>query len=140
MAVKFVALSKTAILPKRATKASAVYDLHADQSAVILPGGWKLIKTGVTLEMPSSLEGQVRSRSGNALKAGVFVLNSPGTVDADYYPNEIGVIIANFGTNDFFINQGDRIAQLVISSYITTDDDLTSEYNERVAGFGHTGK
>lgn len=139
--ILFEKLHDDAILPTRATAQSAGYDLHAHSPGhgwTIMPGTRMLVRTGVTIKLLPSLELQVRSRSGMALKNGVFVLNSPGTVDADYYPNEIGVILMNLGDEPFHIKKGDRIAQAVISAYYHTDDDAAA--GKRMSGFGHTGK
>lgn len=125
-------------LPQRSTKLSSGYDLQSREQVVVLPSQRYLVKTGVTAFMLPNEEGQVRSRSGLALKQGVFVLNSPGTVDADYYPNEIGVILYNAGEKPFLVNVGDRIAQFVFSSYSITDDDQPKD-QDRTSGFGHTG-
>ena len=103
-------------LPAYATDAAAGLDLLAAVPAdtVIRPGARALIPTGIAIALPSSHEAQVRPRSGLALKHGVTVLNSPGTIDADYR-GEIGVILANLGTEDFTVTRGMRIAQLVIA-------------------------
>ena len=116
-----------------------------DNSVIIHPGGRALIPTGLHTALPLGLEIQVRARSGLALKNGIFVLNEPGTIDGDYR-GDIGIILANFGTEDFVVHSGDRIAQLVVTAYAkvmrfeTVDkvDELPA--SERMAGgFGHTG-
>ncbi len=102
----------------------------------------KLIPTGIFLELPAGYEAQVRSRSGMALKHGLMVLNSPGTVDADYR-GEIGVILANLSSDEFAIQDGERIAQLVIAKHETAEwlEVETLEESVRGAGgFGSTGK
>ena len=101
-----------------------------------------LVKTGLFIEIPVGYEGQVRSRSGLALKNGISVLNSPGTIDADYR-GEIGVILINLSKEDFEVNPGDRIAQLVFSNveqanWIVSDSLNTTERGD--GGFGSTGK
>jgi dUTP pyrophosphatase len=103
-------------LPRYATPAAAGLDLLAAVTAdlVLTPGGRALVPTGIAIALPPGFEGQVRSRSGLALKSGIAVLNSPGTVDADYR-GEIGVILVNFGHAPFTVRRGDRIAQLVIA-------------------------
>lgn len=133
---KFERLYEDSIIPQRATKKSAGYDLHAYESIVLYPNDIKLVKTGVTAEMEDNLMLEVRSRSGLALK-GIQVFNSPGTVDADYYPKEIGVILHNASTKLMRVNVGDRIAQGVFTQYFKTDDDKAE--GERTSGFGSTG-
>ncbi len=104
-------------LPERATAGSAGMDLLAavEGEVVLPPGGWALIPTGIALALPPGHEGQVRPRSGLALKHGVTVLNSPGTIDADYR-GEVGVILINHGETAFTVRRGERIAQLVIAA------------------------
>lgn len=111
----------------------------------IYPGGRALVATGLYMALPLGLEAQVRPRSGLALKKGITVLNSPGTIDADYR-GEIGVILINHGEEDFVVETGDRIAQLVITAYakvmrfakVNRVEELPT--SERMAGgFGHTG-
>lgn len=122
--------------PKRSTTGSAGYDLRSRIDGIIEPGTWKLFGTGYRISMSSNYEAQVRSRSGLALKYGVAVLNSPGTIDSDY-TQEVGVILINHGTEPFQVQTGDRIAQLVFSEVVTIDDN--SESSERSGGFGSTG-
>jgi dUTP pyrophosphatase len=126
------------LLPQRGTLYSAGYDLKARMDDTIPAGQWMLIKTGVTAYMLPDEELQIRPRSGLALKHGLMVLNAPGTVDADYFPNEIGVILYNAGNERIDIKRGDRIAQAVFSKYLLTDNDSPVN-KERKAGFGHTG-
>lgn len=131
-------------LPVKMSTGSSGFDLHAAviDPVVIKPGQWKLIPTGIALSMPAELEAQVRPRSGLALKHGITVLNSPGTIDADYR-GEIGVILLNAGESSFRIQRGDRIAQLVfvqvpaVSVKVVESLDETSRGS---GGFGHTGK
>ena len=127
-------------LPKRATKMAVGYDLFATKEETIRPLDRKLIGTGIKLKMPEGMEGQIRSRSGLAHKYGVFVLNSPGTIDPDYR-GEIKVLLCNMGHLPFDISEGDRIAQLVFSRYETPSLNHTSiSYYERgEKGFGSTG-
>ncbi len=103
-------------LPQYATPFSAGVDLHAaTRSDIVLkPGQWRLISTGVRIAIPTGYEGQIRPRSGLALKYGVTLLNAPGTIDADYR-GIVGVILVNLGDEPFVIHRGDRIAQLVIA-------------------------
>ena len=101
-----------------------------------------LIKTGLFVELPNGYEAQVRPRSGLSLKKGITILNSPGTIDADYR-GEIGIILINLSINNFEINDGDRIAQLVISKYERiswVEVDSLSETSRGCDGFGSTGK
>ena len=104
--------------PKYQTKSSAGMDLMAfvDDPIIIESGEWKLISTGIYIKLPLGFEAQVRPRSGLALKKGITVLNSPGTIDSDYR-GEIGVILINHSKNNFIVNSGDRIAQLVIAKH-----------------------
>jgi dUTP pyrophosphatase len=132
-----------AIEPKRATKDSAGYDLYAYEAVTILPGKLKLVKTGVSAKLKSHHVLLVCSRSGLALKESVFVLNAPGIVDADYFPNEIGVILFNASEHYFEVNVGDRIAQAVITDYFVADSETERSFDnnvERSGGFGSTGK
>ncbi len=130
-------------LPSYATEQSAGMDLRAnlDASILLLPGQRALIPTGLYLELPEGTEAQVRPRSGLAYKHGVTVLNAPGTIDADYR-GEVGVLLINHGKDDFEVKDGERVAQLVIATYIRVSfaevDDLRA--TERGSGgFGHTG-
>lgn len=131
-------------IPEYKTEGAAGMDLPADleEPVVLKPMEFKLINTGMKIALPKGLEGQVRSRSGLALKHGIIVLNAPGTIDADYR-GEIGVILANFSNKDFTINPGDRIAQLVISQYVTINQivvsKITNDTERGDGGYGHTG-
>lgn len=130
-------------LPEYATGASAGMDLRADVSEDILlaPLERKIIKTGLFIELPIGFEAQVRPRSGLAAKKGITVLNAPGTIDADYR-GEIGVILVNLSTEAFTIENGERIAQLVISKHehITwAEVDVLEESSRGTGGFGSTG-
>ena len=131
-------------LPEYETGASAGMDLRANISeAVILkPLERVIIKTGLFIELPVGFEAQVRPRSGLAAKHGLTVLNSPGTVDADYR-GEIGVILVNLSNTDFKIENGERIAQLVIAKHERADWLEVEQLNETArgeGGFGSTGK
>ena len=116
--------------------------LPGDDSVVLAPGAWALIPTGLAIELPRGYEAQVRPRSGLALRDGVTVLNSPGTVDADYR-GEIGVILVNFGAKPFEVRRGARIAQLVVCSVervaLIAGERLTSSARGP-RGFGSTGR
>lgn len=130
-------------LPARASDGSSGFDLLAcvESEIVIEPGEWKLIPTGICLEIPKGFEAQIRPRSGLALDNGVTVLNSPGTVDSDYR-GEIGVIIINHGTKPFRISRGDRIAQMVFARVemvkLEESSDLAPTTRGK-GGFGHSG-
>lgn len=130
-------------LPEYATPLSAGVDLRANIDAPIVmpPLGRALVPTGLFMALPKGYEAQVRPRSGMALKQGVTVLNSPGTIDADYR-GEIGVILINLSDVEVKINDGDRIAQMVISKYeqVVFDEVEKLDETERGSGgFGHTG-
>ena len=142
MTIKIINKS-THKLPAYETIASAGMDLHANLSAPIIlkPLERTIIKTGVQIELPVGFEAQVRPRSGLAAKHGLTVLNSPGTVDADYR-GEIGVILVNLSTTDFKIEDGERIAQLVIAKHERAEWIEVQELNETSrgeGGFGSTG-
>ena len=130
-------------LPEYATPLSAGVDLRANIDAPIVmpPLGRALVPTGLFMALPKGYEAQVRPRSGMALKQGVTVLNSPGTIDADYR-GEIGVILINLSDVEVKINDGDRIAQMVIGKYEQVVFDEVEELDETErgsGGFGHTG-
>ena len=146
-------------LPKYAHKGDAGFDLRANveeikndnylfnaikfnaTTIILNPGGRVLIPTGLYMAIPEGYELQIRSRSGLALKNGIFCLNSPGTVDADYRGN-VGVILANFSDIPFIINPGDRVAQAVLNKFekIEWDEVTTLNETERgTGGFGHSG-
>ena len=143
MEVKIINKSKHE-LPKYETAGAAGLDLKANISEKIELKSLErvLVKTGLFLEIPQGFEAQVRPRSGLAYKNGITVLNSPGTVDADYR-GEIGVILVNLSNEDFEINDGDRIAQLVFAEVKQAHWNETVELSESVrgaGGFGSTGK
>lgn len=130
-------------LPEYATAHSAGLDLRADldQPIVLAPGQRALIPTGLYLELPEGTEAQVRPRSGLAYKHGVTVLNSPGTIDADYR-GELGVLLINHGQETFTVQDGERVAQLVVSRYVRVAFAESADLRgtERGSGgFGHTG-
>ena len=131
-------------LPEYETGASAGMDLRANitEAVVLKPLARAIIKTGLFIELPVGFEAQVRPRSGLAAKHGLTVLNSPGTVDADYR-GEIGVILVNVSNTDFKIENGERIAQLVIAKHERADWIEVEQLNETArgeGGFGSTGK
>ena len=141
MTLSFRRIHPDAVMPAYAHAGDAGMDVRSVRELVIPPGGRALVPTGLVVNLPAGYEAQVRPRSGLALKAGVTVLNSPGTIDAGYR-GEIGVILANFGQDDFKVNVGDRIAQLVIAPVLqpvvveTTEVDST---DRGAGGFGSTG-
>ncbi len=132
-------------LPNYETVNSAGMDLRAylpDGQIVIKPLQRTLVPTGLFMEIPVGYEGQVRPRSGLAIKNGITVLNSPGTIDSDYR-GEIKVILINLSDSDFVINNGDRIAQLVIAKceqMEVVEVEMLTETERGAGGFGHTGK
>lgn len=132
-------------MPAYETVNSAGMDLRAylpDCELVIKPMQRALVPTGLFMEIPVGYEGQVRPRSGLAIKSGITVLNSPGTIDADYR-GEVKVILINLSDVDFVIKSGDRIAQLVIAKHEqmeVVEVETLSETERGAGGFGHTGK
>lgn len=143
MQVKIINTSRHA-LPAYATDASAGMDLRANLSepVTLKPLERRLIPTGLFIELPVGYEAQIRPRSGLALKHGITVLNSPGTIDADYR-GEIGVILVNLSATDFVVADGERICQMVIARHEQAEWVEVTELaaSERGAGgFGHTGK
>lgn len=130
-------------LPAYATSQSAGMDLRAniDTPITLRPMERRIIPTGLYIALPPGFEAQVRPRSGLALKHGITVLNSPGTIDADYR-GEIGVLLVNISTDDFIITEGERIAQMVIARYEQGEFELTDELDDTergAGGYGHTG-
>jgi len=142
MKVSIVNTSRHA-LPKYETDASAGMDLRAslDGPVTILPMERTLIPTGLYIELPIGYEAQVRPRSGLAIKHGITVLNTPGTIDADYR-GEIKVILVNLSNEPYKVNDGDRIAQMIISKHVQAHLIQVEKLNETTrgeGGFGHTG-
>jgi dUTP pyrophosphatase len=143
MNVKVINRSKHA-LPAYETDLSAGMDVRAnlDEAITLKPLERTLIKTGLFIELPAGVEAQVRPRSGLAYKHGLTVLNSPGTIDADYR-GEIGVILVNLSNEPFEINDGERVAQLVFAKHENIVWEATEELTETnrgAGGFGSTGK
>lgn len=142
MTIKIVNKSKHE-LPQYATPLSAGVDLRADliEPVSLAPLQRILVKTGLFIELPAGYEAQVRPRSGLALKKGITVLNSPGTIDADYR-GEIGVVLINLSQETFVIEDGERIAQMVFSKHERAAWELANELEESArgtGGFGSTG-
>lgn len=129
-----------ALMPFYATEFSAGVDLraHIKEPITLLPGKRALVPTGIKLALPEGVEGQVRSRSGLSWKNGVIVLNSPGTIDADFR-GEISIVLANFGEEPFVIEPKMRIAQLVFASVVMADFAVMQELSQTVRGTGGFG-
>lgn len=130
--------------PAYATAFSAGMDLRAnlEKPVVLKPLERKLIPTGLFIELPRGFEAQIRPRSGLALKKGITVLNTPGTIDADYR-GEVGIILINLSNEEFVVENGERICQMIIARHETAQWDLVRELEETdrgAGGFGHTGK
>lgn len=143
MKINIINLSKHP-LPEYSTTLSAGMDLRAniDEPIILKSLERKLIPTGLFLELPAGYEAQIRPRSGLAIKKGITVLNSPGTIDADYR-GEVCIILINLSTEDFVINDGERICQMVIASHAQAKWIEVVELGETdrgAGGFGHTGK
>lgn len=131
-------------LPAYSTMFSAGMDLRAnlEQPVTLKSLERKLIPTGLFIELPRGYEAQIRPRSGLALKKGISVLNTPGTIDADYR-GEIGVILINISGDDFVVSDGERICQMVVTKHETVEweqVDVLKESERGAGGFGHTGK
>ncbi len=142
MTIKVINKSKHD-LPKYQTELSAGMDLYAniDEPITLKPLERTLVKTGLFISLPKGYEAQIRPRSGLAFKNGITVLNTPGTIDADYR-GEIGVILVNLSSQDFTINDGDRIAQMVIAKHETAiwvEVENLDETNRGEGGFGSSG-
>lgn len=141
--VKIIPGNEDIELPQYMTEGAAGLDLRAavKDEVILAPGDTTLVPTGLALKIPPGYEAQIRPRSGLALKHGITLLNSPGTIDADYR-GEIGVILTNFGKKDFSIKRGDRIAQMVFAKVqrVTLKQVSELEDSDRGSGgFGHTG-
>jgi dUTP pyrophosphatase len=129
-------------LPSYATPGSAGMDLRSTATLTLKPGSRALVATGLAIALPENFEAQVRPRSGLAVKHGVTVLNSPGTIDADYR-GEIKVPLINLGTEDFVINRGDRIAQMVVAPVTMAElveVETLDETARGTGGFGSSGR
>ena len=142
MKIKIVNKSKHP-LPEYATPGSAGMDLRAniDAPIALAPGERKLISTGIYIALPVGYEAQIRPRSGLALKYGIGLANMLGTVDSDYRA-DVGVILINLGQEDFVVNDGERIAQMVIAKHERAEWDVVEELDETErgeGGYGHTG-
>lgn len=143
LTVQVQRLRAGAILPRYMTELAAGMDLHAalDAPLRLSPGERCLVPTGLAMAIPPGFEGQVRPRSGLALKKGVTLVNTPGTIDADYR-GEIGILMINHGEDEVVLGPGDRIAQLIISPVqraVLTEVETLGETARNAGGFGHTG-
>ena len=143
MQIKIVNRSKHAV-PEYATAYSAGMDIRAnlEASIIIKPLERKLIPTGLYIQLPEGYEAQIRPRSGLAIKKGITVLNSPGTIDADYR-GEVCIILVNLSSEDFEIVDGERICQMVIAEHAQAEwveVDVLGDTERGAGGFGHTGK
>lgn len=141
--VKIVSKSKHD-LPSYSTELSAGMDIRAniDAPVTLKPLERTIIKTGLFIELPQGYEAQIRPRSGMTIKHGISVLNSPGTIDADYR-GEIGVIVANLSADEYTIEDGERICQMVVAKHETVAweaVEVLGETDRGAGGFGHTGK
>lgn len=142
LGVKVKILNPDAIIPKYQTEEAAGFDLHSVEEKTVKAGEREVIKTGLAVALPKGYELQVRPRSGLALKNGITVLNTPGTVDSDYR-GELMVILFNTSKEDFAVKKGERIAQAIIKEILQADFAVVGELDstERgVGGFGSTGK
>jgi dUTP pyrophosphatase len=143
MKVKIINKSKNS-LPGYSTNLSAGMDLRADiqETIVLKPLERTLVPTGIYIELPVGVEAQIRPRSGLAYKHGISVLNTPGTIDADYR-GEVGVILVNLSNEEFRVEPGERICQMVIAKHETIsweEVEILSDTERGAGGFGHTGK
>ena len=141
MTLRFRKAHPDATLPSYAHPSDAGMDVRSVDDLTIAPGGRALVHTGLVMLLPPGYEAQVRPRSGLALKSGVTVLNSPGTIDSGYR-GEVGVILANFGAAAFDVKKGDKIAQLVIAPVTqpaVVETAETDETDRGADGFGSTG-
>ena len=141
MTLRFKKIHPDAVLPSYAHPSDAGMDVKSVDDLTLAPGKRALVRTGLVMLLPPSYEAQVRPRSGLALKNGVTVLNSPGTIDSGYR-GEVGVILINLGDADFAVRKGDKVAQLVIAPVTQPDVVEVSEIDETdrgSSGFGSTG-
>lgn len=137
--MRFEKLNEEAIIPQRATKQSAGYDLATPVETIVPAHSRVLIPTHITAMMMPDEYLAIVPRSGLALKKGLTVLNTPGTIDADYFPGDIGVILFNTTDKDVILEQGERIAQAIVLKYGLVDNDEPKD-TTRNGGFGSTGR
>jgi len=136
--------SRDVPLPAYATEGAAGMDIRAavDDPMIVAPGATVLVPTGFAIAVPNGYEAQVRPRSGLAIKHRIGVLNAPGTIDSDYR-GEVRVILTNFGSGEFTIRRGDRIAQMVVAPYVKAEWDERESLDDTTrgtGGLGHTGR
>lgn len=136
-------ISRSGVLPGYATDGASGLDLRAylDESITLAPMERRLISTGIFIQIPEGYEGQVRARSGLAIEHGIGLVNSIGTIDSDYR-GELKIPMINFGSEEFTVHNGDRVAQLVIAAYERVEPVLVEELDDTergAGGFGHTG-
>jgi dUTP pyrophosphatase len=139
--IKFLKLREGAHIPQKAHEDDAGFDLYASEDFLLKAHGFGCVPTAISIELPCGTEAQVRPRSGLALKKGVTVLNTPGTIDADYR-GEIGVVLINLSQEDFIVEDGERIAQMVIARHeqgLFEEVELLDETERGEGGYGHTG-
>jgi len=142
--IKIARLNKEVPLPTYMTRHAAGMDIYAapESTITIAPGARVLVPTGLFVEIPEGYEAQIRPRSGLALKKGITLVNTPGTIDADYR-GEVGIIMINHGDEPFLVNRGDRIAQMIIAPVTRIEwQEVVSELSPTdrgSGGFGHTG-
>jgi len=142
MTLRFKRIHPDAVLPSYAHPSDAGMDVRSVEDLVIAPGKRALVRTGLVMLLPPMYEAQVRPRSGLALKSGVTVLNTPGTIDSGYR-GEVGVILMNLGETDFTVKKGDKIAQIVIAPVTQpsiVETDTIDETDRGSGGFGSTGR
>ena len=141
MTLRFRKVHPDAVLPSYAHPSDAGMDVRSVEDLTIAPGKRALVHTGLVMLLPTMYEAQVRPRSGLALKSGVTVLNTPGTIDSGYR-GEVGVILVNLGDSEFQVRKGDKVAQLVIAPVTQpeiAETDAVDETDRGVGGFGSTG-
>ena len=141
MTLRFKRIHPDAVLPSYAHASDAGMDVRSVEDVTVPAKGRVLVHTGLVMLLPPMFEAQVRPRSGLALKHGITVLNTPGTIDAGYR-GEVGVILANFGDSDFEVRKGDKIAQIVVAPVLQArieEADEIDETDRGSGGFGSTG-
>lgn len=142
--LKIKKINEKAVMPQYKTTGASGFDLSAciNSDIVLNPGDIKLIPTGLIFEIPNGYEVQIRPRSGLALKHGITLVNTPGTIDSDYR-GEVKLITTNVSKESFTVKNGERIAQAVLTSYVRADiieDKVLSKTQRGAGGFGHTGR
>jgi len=141
MTLRFKKIHPDATLPSYAHASDAGMDVRSVEDVTVPAKGRVLVHTGLVMLLPPMYEAQVRPRSGLALKHGITVLNTPGTIDSGYR-GEVGVILANFGDSDFQVKKGDKVAQIVVAPVVQAEIEAASEIDETdrgAGGFGSTG-